>query len=165
MSKKPTPSEKELVALLVKRGQKKGSLTYSEIASILGEVEIDKDQLDDIYDSLTSMGIEVVSEDDDAPVENDGIEDTKEEEEEEVDISIPKGMNIDDPVRMYLKEIGKVPLLSGEEEISLAKRMEEGLRTDGQLLPRHFWNVTLLCNWTGGTLRLYLRRLRELFGA
>jgi RNA polymerase primary sigma factor len=126
LSKKPTPSEKELVALLVKRGQKKGSLTYSEIASILGEVEIDKDQLDDIYDSLTSMGIEVVSEDDDAPVENDGIEDTKEEEEEEVDISIPKGMNIDDPVRMYLKEIGKVPLLSGEEEISLAKRMEEG---------------------------------------
>jgi len=46
----------------------------------------------------------------------------------------------------------------------LARRMEEGLRTDGQLLPRHFWNVTLLCNWTGGTLRLYLRRLRELFG-
>lgn len=127
MSKKPTPSEKELVALLVKKGQKKGSLTYSEIASILGEVEIDKDQLDDIYDSLTSMGIEVVSEDDSTPSESDTAEDTKEEEEEEkVDISIPKGMNIDDPVRMYLKEIGKVPLLSGEEEISLAKRMEDG---------------------------------------
>ncbi len=47
---------------------------------------------------------------------------------------------------------------------ALAKRMEEGLRRDGQLLPRHFWNVTLLCNWTGGTLKLYLRRLRELFG-
>ena len=47
---------------------------------------------------------------------------------------------------------------------ALARRMEEGLRTDGQLLPRHFWNVALLCNWTGGTLRLYLRRLRELFG-
>jgi len=47
---------------------------------------------------------------------------------------------------------------------ALARRMEEGLRSDGQLLPKHFWNVSLLCNWTGGTLRLYLRRLRELFG-
>lgn len=129
MSNKPAPSEQELVMSLVKKGQKKGSLTYSEIATVLEEVDIDKDQLDDIYDSLTSMGIEVISETDSEPVEDDDKFDgkeKKEEEEEVVDISIPKGMNIDDPVRMYLKEIGKVPLLSGEEEIDLAKRMEDG---------------------------------------
>ncbi|MBN2899022.1 MAG: RNA polymerase sigma factor RpoD [Clostridia bacterium] len=127
------PSEKELVASLVKIGQKKGSLTYSEIASVLEEVDIDKDQLDDIYDSLTSMGIEVISEEDDVPDDDDDMDDMddvpesiEDEDEQEIDISIPKGMNIDDPVRMYLKEIGKVPLLSGDEEINLAKRMEEG---------------------------------------
>lgn len=128
MAKKVAPTEQELVSTLVKKGQKKGSLTYSEIATVLEEVDIDKDQLDDIYDSLTSMGIEVISEDDSTPSEGDAAEGKakEEEEEKEIDISIPKGMNIDDPVRMYLKEIGKVPLLSGEEEISLAKRMEDG---------------------------------------
>lgn len=129
MSNKPAPSEQELVSTLVKKGQKKGSLTYSEIATVLEEVDIDKDQLDDIYDSLTSMGIEVISEEDDSSDDSDDTKTsskTKKDEEAEIDISIPKGMNIDDPVRMYLKEIGKVPLLSGEEEISLAKRMEDG---------------------------------------
>lgn len=129
MSKKPAPSEQELVLALVKKGQKKGSLTYSEIATVLEEVDIDKEQLDDIYDSLTSMGIEVISEDDGTSAtdgDSNGKAKEEEEEEAEIDISIPKGMNIDDPVRMYLKEIGKVPLLSGEEEINLAKRMEDG---------------------------------------
>ncbi len=125
MSNKPAPSEQELVSSLIKKGQKKGSLTYSEIATVLEEVDIDKDQLDDIYDSLTSLGIEIISEDDDTT--DDPEKDTDDKEDDtEIDISIPKGMNIDDPVRMYLKEIGKVPLLSGDEEISLAKRMEEG---------------------------------------
>ncbi len=126
MSNKPAPTEQELVLALVKKGQKKGSLTYSEIATVLEEVDIDKDQLDDIYDSLTSMGIEVISESDDLTADDDAETEKPSKEEEHVDISIPKGMNIDDPVRMYLKEIGKVPLLSGEEEIKLAKRMEEG---------------------------------------
>jgi len=125
LSNKPAPTEQELVLALVKKGQKKGSLTYSEIATVLEEVDIDKDQLDDIYDSLTSMGIEVISESDGMSADDDS-ETEKPAKEETVDISIPKGMNIDDPVRMYLKEIGKVPLLSGEEEIKLAKRMEEG---------------------------------------
>ena len=113
MSKKQALSEQELVASLVKKGQKKGSLTYSEIATVLEEVDIDKDQLDDIYDSLTSMGIEVISEEDNSSDDSDDSDDsrkttkTKKDEDEEVDISFPKGKNLDDPVRMYLKEIGK----------------------------------------------------------
>lgn len=71
MSNKPAPTEQELVLALVKKGQKKGSLTYSEIATVLEEVDIDKDQLDDIYDSLTSMGIEVISESDDLTADDD----------------------------------------------------------------------------------------------
>jgi len=73
LSNKPAPSEQELVSTLVKKGQKKGSLTYSEIATVLEEVDIDKDQLDDIYDSLTSMGIEVISEEDDSSDDSDDI--------------------------------------------------------------------------------------------
>ena len=103
---------KELVAM-AKR--KKNVLEYKEIMDYLGEIELEPDQIDKVYEYFEAQGIDVL-----------GIMDMDEDVEKEIDISLPEGINIDDPVRMYLKEIGKVPLLSADEEIELAKRMEEG---------------------------------------
>ncbi len=103
---------KDLVAT-AKR--KKNVLEYKEIMDSLGELELDPDQIDKVYEYFEAQGIDVL-----------GAMDMEEDVEKEIDISLPEGINIDDPVRMYLKEIGKVPLLSADEEIELARRMEEG---------------------------------------
>ena len=125
-----------LCALLEKGKNSHNQLTYADIADILDSADLDKNQMDDMYELLMAKGIEIVSETEPEDfdvilAENPDVAADAElivEEASEIDIesTIPKSIAVDDPVRMYLKEIGKVPLLSADEEIELAKRMEKG---------------------------------------
>lgn len=105
---------------LVEKGKKKGVLTFKEIIEAFEEVEVTPEEIERLYDVFEKESIELVE---DMDKELEEIEVSKEELE---DLSVPEGINIDDHVKMYLKEIGKVNLLTPEEELSLAKRMADG---------------------------------------
>ncbi len=123
MNKSNTESVSARVRELMEAGKTKGMLTYKEIIEQLGELELDTDQIDKILEALDNVGIEVVNEAKLQEVDPDPVIDLT---EDDLDLSVPEGISIDDPVRMYLKEIGKVPLLTADEEIDLALRMEQG---------------------------------------
>lgn len=112
-------NKKNIIKELIEKGKKKGLLSFKEIMDTLEEIELDSEQIEKVYETIENMGIEVVG---DIERELEEISLT----EEELDLTIPEGISIDDPVRMYLKEIGKVPLLSAEEEIEFARLMSEG---------------------------------------
>jgi RNA polymerase primary sigma factor len=116
---------------LVELGKKRSSLTYKDIMEKLAPFDQDPEQIDEFFEQLSEMGIDVGNESDEdneiSPIDRDRDRDREHDDFNfEDDISLPPGIKINDPVRMYLKEIGRVPLLSAEDEIDLAKRIELG---------------------------------------
>ena len=119
MENKDPKKSQNKIEELIELGKNKGVLTYKEVMDTLEELELDSEQIEKIYDRFEALNIDVVEETDPADVAED-IADI------ESDLGGADGVAIDDPVRMYLKEIGKVALLSAAEEIDIAKRMAEG---------------------------------------
>ena len=117
----------KLIEILELGKKKKNMLEYQEIADFFKDLNLDPEKFEMVIDYLEQNGIDVLKINNDDDVDDDIILDEEDEVEvEKIDLSVPEGVSVEDPVRMYLKEIGKVPLLSADEEIELAQNMEDG---------------------------------------
>jgi RNA polymerase primary sigma factor len=121
-------SKAEIVKKLMETAKQKGHISYTEIMEALSEIDLSPEQIDELYEQLAHAGVDIGA----PAVVMEAVTDPDDEdvpvvvEPMEIDLSVPEGIAIDDPVRMYLKEIGRVPLLSADEEVELARRMEDG---------------------------------------
>ena len=118
-NKKNMDSVESITEQLLKDGKKDGKLSYDEIGDAFEKIQIDSDDIDELYKTFEKEGINLVDKRD-LKDDEDEVDISKE------DLSVPKGVTVDDPVRMYLKEIGKISLLTADEEVEIAKRMEAG---------------------------------------
>ncbi len=136
--------------------RKKNVLEYRQIEDSLKDIELDSEDIEHMYDYLDKMGIDVLG----MAVDEEDEED--EDEEIELDLTLPDGINIDDPVRMYLKEIGKVPLLSADEEVELARKMGEGdVKARQQLTEANLRLVVSIAKRYVGRGMLFLDLIQE----
>ena len=119
--------QQKLIEILELGKKKKNMLEYQEIADFFKDLNLDPEKFEMVIDYLEQNGIDVLKISNDDDLDDDIILDDEDEVEvEKIDLSVPEGVSVEDPVRMYLKEIGKVPLLSADEEIELAQNMEDG---------------------------------------
>ncbi len=158
MAKEQTPQKDPNVEIqkLIENGKQKGMLTYNEVMDALGELELDQEQIEKVYAEFEEQNIDIVE-------EIEVPEDINEEIAQlETVLGGNEGINIDDPVRMYLKEIGKVPLLTAEEEIDIAKRMADGdLDAKHQLAEANLRLVVSIAKRYVGRGMLFLDLIQE----
>ncbi len=123
--------DEKMKNLLSLAKKKKNVLEYQEIIDFFADMALEEEQFDKVFERLDAGGVDVLritEEDDDIDEEEINLSEEEEVDLENIDLSVPDGVSIEDPVRMYLKEIGKVPLLSADEEIALAQKMEDGVK-------------------------------------